>query len=75
MQKIAIAATITLGCFAFSSGANADPYQWCAQYGGRGGVENCYFVTRAQCQAALDGPSAFCRPNTFYTGPSSRRGR
>ena len=33
----------------------ADPYRWCADYGGGmdGGGTNCYFVTIEQCRAAV----------------------
>ena len=48
--------------------AHADPYRWCAQYGGRSGATNCYFVTHAQCVAALSGNGGFCNPNNFYDG-------
>ena len=47
--------------------AHADPYRWCAQYGGRGGT-NCYFVTIEQCRAAIAGNGGFCTPNNFYDG-------
>jgi hypothetical protein len=57
--------------------ANADPYRWCAQYTGRGlgGSSNCYFMTLAQCQAAVSGVGGFCRPNPYYTGPEEKRPR
>ena len=50
--------------------ANADPYQWCAQYSGgsSGGGINCGFVTIAQCRATVSGIGGFCVPNQFYTG-------
>lgn len=50
--------------------AGADPYRWCAEYGGfrGGGGTNCYFVTLGQCRAAISGVGGFCRPNPFYTG-------
>jgi hypothetical protein len=78
MRKLTLALAATLaalaGATAFSGSANADPYKWCAEYsGGRGGATNCYFVTFAQCRAALSGDNAgFCRRNTFYTGNESR---
>ena len=59
-------------CGTFSASAQADPYRWCAQYAGRPST-NCYFLTLEQCRAALDGPSAFCRVNTFYTGRQDDR--
>ncbi len=84
MRKIALAAGLLLSGVAYSSTAQAaDPYAWCAEYAGGGfggGGTNCYFVTHAQCQAALTGGgSDFCRPNPFYTGrvsnPEGRRVR
>ena len=48
--------------------AHADPYRWCAQYGGKSGATNCYFVTHEQCMAALSGNGGFCNRNTFYDG-------
>ena len=53
--------------------AQADPYRWCAQYGGRNGGTNCYFMTIGQCQAAVSGVGGFCRPNPFYTGGGEPR--
>lgn len=62
--------------FVFAAGslaetAKADPYRWCAEYGGGGqggGGTNCYFVTLDQCRAAVSGMGGFCRPNGFYDG-------
>ena len=58
--------------------AEADPYRYCAQYGGRNGAENCGFQTLEQCQAAISGLGGFCRRNQFYDGrpvrtPEDRR--
>jgi hypothetical protein len=59
----------------FDASAQADPYAWCAEYGGGfGGSSNCYFVTLEQCRAALSGPGEMCRPNPFYTGRPAGRG-
>jgi hypothetical protein len=46
----------------------ADPYRWCAEYSGRGGGTNCYFVTLEQCRTAISGNGGFCRQNGFYDG-------
>ncbi len=55
--------------------SQADPYRWCAQYGGRGGGgTNCGFVTLRQCQATVSGIGGFCVPNQFYTGPDRTTG-
>lgn len=54
--------------------AHADPYKWCAQYGGRdGGARNCGFLTLEQCRATISGAGGFCEPNQFYTGPSEEQ--
>jgi hypothetical protein len=73
MRKTLLLAGLLLST-AFATPAQADPYQWCAEYGGgRGGGTNCYFVTYRQCQAAISGNGGFCRQNGFYTGPDRRR--
>lgn len=48
-----------------------DPYRWCAEIaaGEGGSAANCYFVTRAQCEASVSGVGGFCRINQLYTGP------
>ena len=55
---------------AASEPAQADPYKWCANYGGggRGGASNCYFLTLEQCRAQISGMGGFCEPNQFYDG-------
>ena len=67
---------VLLTVFAAASGvstgpAHADPYRWCAEYSGRGAT-NCYFVTIAQCRAAISGNGGFCRPNNFFDGQPVR---
>jgi uncharacterized protein DUF3551 len=53
----------------------AEPYKWCAQYGGanRGGARNCGFVSWEQCMATVSGIGGTCEPNLFYTGPANRQ--
>lgn len=76
MRKITLVLAALAGVAAFSGSASADPYKWCAQYSGRDGSSNCYFVNIAQCRAAISGDNAaFCRPNTFYSGHSARDDR
>ncbi len=49
--------------------AKADPYRWCAVYGGHeGGGTNCGFITLEQCRATISGIGGFCEPNQFYDG-------
>jgi hypothetical protein len=77
---LAVSLTVLVG-----TPGRADPYRWCAEYGGgRGGGTNCYFVTWEQCSAAVSGVGGFCRQNGFYDGrpvttsettPGSRRHR
>jgi hypothetical protein len=70
-MRIAFATLVVLiACGALDT-AKADPYRWCAQYGGRSGATNCYFVTLEQCRAAISGNGGFCRANGFYTGPEA----
>jgi len=69
---------LVLGAAALSAGfmlcgapqqAKADPYRWCAEYGGHeGGGSNCGFVTWEQCQATIQGMGGWCVPNQFYDG-------
>ena len=57
-----------LGIGFASQPAQADPYRWCAEYGGRRvGGENCGFVTFKQCLATIAGNGGFCKPNPWYT--------
>jgi len=75
-MRLAIVAFAALIVSSYAGEAKADPYRWCAEYGGgRGGGTNCYFVTLAQCRAAVSGNGGFCRPNNFYTGDDRSRRR
>jgi hypothetical protein len=46
-MRIAIATLFALIVASIAEPAKADPYRWCAQYGGGmdGGGTNCYFLT------------------------------
>jgi len=60
------------------SASQADPYRWCAVYGGsgdHGGGTNCGFVTLRQCMATISGVGGVCQPNQFYTGPDEKPAR
>ena len=49
--------------------ARADPYRWCAEYGGRGGGGiQCTFLTFQQCMWSVSGRGGFCRENIYYDG-------
>jgi hypothetical protein len=54
------------------SESRADPYRWCAIYGGGDGYEatNCGFVTLKQCRETISGIGGMCEPNPRYTGPA-----
>jgi hypothetical protein len=63
----AICAILVVGLYAEPSAA--DPYKWCAVYGGsQGGSTNCYFTTLDQCHATVSGTGGFCQANGFYDG-------
>lgn len=64
------AAFVTLALLMPTAG-QADPYRWCAVYGGYdgGGGTNCGFVTLQQCRDTISGIGGWCEPNQFYTGP------
>jgi len=71
MTPLALAGLLiaTAAIVGSNSGAQADPYRWCATYGtGFGGAESCYFMTVEQCWASVSGLGGFCRPNNFYDG-------
>jgi Protein of unknown function (DUF3551) len=69
-MHFALAALLFVVVGSFAETAKADPYRWCAEYGGGGGGggTNCYFVTLEQCRAAVSGVGGFCVPNNFYDG-------
>ena len=69
MRYALIAATL-MATSLLSPTAHADPYRWCAVYGGGkgGGSENCYMTTLAQCEAQIRGLGGFCRENLFFDG-------
>lgn len=69
----ALTALAALTVFTPSAG-HADPYKWCAAYGGgrSGGGRNCGFVSFAQCMETIHGMGGFCEPNLFYSGPAER---
>ncbi len=69
----ALAASLLLA----PTAGKADPYKWCAVYGGGddGGGTNCGFVTIEQCRATISGMGGSCEPNQFYTGPNEKPAR
>jgi hypothetical protein len=74
-------ATLMFAAFAVAavsapSAGHADPYKWCAVYGGGlAAPKNCGFVTLAQCRATISGVGGFCEPNPFYTPPARKQRR
>jgi hypothetical protein len=65
----ALAAFASLSALAPTAG-HAEPYKWCANYGGdMGGSSNCGFTTWDQCMATVSGIGGSCDINQFYTGP------
>jgi hypothetical protein len=71
LLALAIAAGALWAANTGSASAQGDPYRWCAEFsaGEGGSAANCYFITRAQCEATVSGIGGFCRVNQLYTGP------
>ena len=70
-MRIVLAVLVTFIAASALDTAKADPYRWCAVYGGNdtgGGGSNCYFITLEQCRAAISGMGGSCEPNQFYDG-------
>ena len=68
-MRIVLATMVVLLAGSAIDNARADPYRWCAVYGGGGGGgTSCSFITWEQCQAAVSGVGGFCEPNQFYDG-------
>lgn len=73
INLILFSLTVVACTSAFMPTADADPYKWCAQYGGRdGGGRNCGFVSYEQCMQTIRGMGGVCERNAFYTGPEER---
>jgi hypothetical protein len=69
--RTAIAAIVVILAAGVTGGeVRADPYRWCADYGGwrGGGARNCYFMTLGQCRATISGVGGTCVPNPFFDG-------
>jgi hypothetical protein len=69
-MRLALVALLVIVTGSFVETVKADPYRWCAEYGGGGqggGGTNCYFVTLEQCRAAISGMEAFVGPTTSMT--------
>jgi hypothetical protein len=66
--KVIVAALVTIPAVLTQTPARAD---WCAQYSGGGGGENCGFLTFEQCQASVSGIGGFCRPSQYNPGYAS----
>jgi uncharacterized protein DUF3551 len=70
MRLLLFVAAFSVAVFGLEKPAEAQNYPWCAYYsGGRGGGENCGFVTFQQCLATVSGIGGFCEPNTQFQPP------
>ena len=76
MTALLLAAAAAMLLFGSKAG-HADPYRWCAVYGGgdSGSARNCGFVTLQQCRDTISGIGGWCVPNGFYTGPDRDESR
>jgi hypothetical protein len=71
MKRFAIAIPVAAALALVASAAQAKPsrngqnatavpkYSWCLLY--RSGTQNCYFTSKAQCEASASGNGGFCR--------------
>jgi len=66
--KVIVAALVMIPAVLTQTPARAD---WCAEYAGGGGYENCGFSTFEQCQASVSGGASFCRPSQYNSGYAS----
>jgi hypothetical protein len=74
MRLLPFFAAMSVAVLALDKPAQAQNYPWCAYYsGGRGGGENCGFVTFQQCLATVSGIGGFCEPNTQFQPPPGPR--
>ena len=68
-MRVVLGLLAVLAVMPVTTPAQADPYRWCAVYGGSHGGRNCGFVTLAQCRATILGDGrAFCERNPYYDG-------
>ncbi len=74
MRKVFAGMLMAAALAAFTpSASQADPYKWCAVYGGHeSGGTNCGFITLRQCMATISGVGGVCQPNPFYSGPDEK---
>ncbi len=72
-MRVALALLVTIIAGSAIETAHADQYKWCAFYnaGRGGGATNCYFVTFAQCQAAVSGVGGFCMQSPYANVPAT----
>jgi hypothetical protein len=72
-MRIVFAAAALLFAVSATQPAQADPYKWCALYGGNAmdGSKACWFTTYEQCLATVTGLAGWCVPNTFASEPDA----
>jgi hypothetical protein len=70
-MRLALITLVFAGTALVVQPAKADPYRWCAIYGGNDGTESCYYNTFEQCLAQIQGLGGFCNQNPRYTGPAA----
>ena len=69
-MRIVLTALVLAGTALLAQPAKADPYPWCAIYGGNDGTQSCYYMTFQQCLTQIQGLGGFCNQNPGYTGPA-----
>jgi hypothetical protein len=73
LSCLAIAVGLAIWCFCAVGVANADPYKWCAQYGGEdGGGTNCGFGAAARAMSSFSMPPSMRTIDVAATDDASR---
>jgi hypothetical protein len=64
-MRYGVAVLALLAASSFASPSQADPYLWCAIYGGAETSQNCVFKTLEECREATV-TGGVCTPNYAY---------
>ena len=66
--RFMIAGAALLAATQASRAQSAYDYPWCALYTNRSGAQACYYVSRAQCMATMQGIGGICIESPYYRG-------
>ena len=76
MKHFWFAVSVSFVAIGLVTPAKAQNYPWCSVYsGGKGGGQNCGFVSFEQCMENVRGIGGFCQRNDWYRPPPGPTGR